>query len=151
MPDAVIPDTSCLIIFDKIGRLEILKEVYGRVCTTPEISQEFVKPLPGWIQLIEVRDKKYLNFLETRVDIGEASAIALAAETDNSLLILDDLKARKLAEQLVLVYTGTLGVIAKAKQKGLIRKIKPVIDELRQTDFRISEKVIDYLLTSNNE
>jgi len=83
--------------------------------------------------------------------LGEASAIALAMEQDNPLLLLDDLKARKLAVKLNLKFTGVLGVIHKAKQLGLINAIRPLIEKLLQTDFRISENVINELFRLNNE
>jgi predicted nucleic acid-binding protein len=66
-------------------------------------------------------------------------------------LLLDDLKARKLAGKLHIKYTGTLGVINKARQLGLIDKVKPLIDKLLLTDFRISENIIQELLRINNE
>jgi len=151
MHNIVISDTSCLIIFNKIGQLEILQKVYDNVITTPEVAEEFSEILPDWIIIKEVKDKKYQEFLETQVDSGEASAIALAKEIDNPLLLLDDLKARKLAGKLNLRFTGTLGVITKAKQIGVIRTIRPIIDSLLLTDFRISENVINELLKLNNE
>jgi len=151
MPSIVISDTSCLIIFNKIGQLEILQKLYNNVITTPEVAKEFSEHLPDWIIIKEVQDKKYQEFLETQVDFGEASAIALAKEIDNPLLLLDDLKARKLAGKLNLKFTGTLGVITKAKQIGIIGAVRPVIDSLLLTDFRISENVIDELLKLNNE
>ena len=151
MHNIVISDTSCLIIFNKIGQLEILQKVYDNVLTTPEVAEEFSEILPDWIIIKEVQDKKYQEFLETQIDYGEASAIALAKEIDNSLLLLDDLKARKLAGKLNLRFTGTLGVITKAKQIGVISAIRPIIDSLLLTDFRISENVIEELLKLNNE
>ena len=65
--------------------------------------------------------------------------------------MLDDLKARRLAGKLNLKFTGTLGVFHKAKQLGIIDKIKPLIDKLLMTDFRISENIISELLKINNE
>jgi len=64
---------------------------------------------------------------------------------------LDDLKARKLAGKLNIKFTCTLGIITKAKQIGVIGAVKPVIDSLLLTDFRISENVIEELLKLNNE
>ena len=151
MHSIVISDTSCLIIFNKIGQLEILKKLYDNVITTPEVANEFSEDLPGWIIIKEVQDKKYQEFLETQVDYGEASAIALAKEIDNPLLLLDDLKARRLAGKLKLRYTGTLGIITKAKQIGVISAVRPLIDRLLLTDFRISENVINELLKLNKE
>ena len=151
MPEVVISDTSVLIIFHKIGELNLLKKVYDSLITTPEVAKEFIEQLPEWIKVKSVKDKKYQNFLETQVDVGEASAIALAAELDNSLLLLDDLKARKLAKKLDMNFTGTLGVFHKARQIGVIDKVKSLIDKLLLTDFRISENIVNELLKMNNE
>ena len=151
MLDIVISDTSSLIILEKIGELNLLQRTYSRVVTTPQVAEEFREKLPSWIVIKVVQDRKYQEFLETQVDRGEASAIALAKENGNSLLLLDDLKARKLAHQLNLKFTGTLGVFHKAKGLGIIDKIKPLIDKILMTDFRVSEKIINELLRLNNE
>ncbi len=151
MLKTVIADTSCLIILHNIGELELLKHMYGNVYTTPEVAEEFSEELPKWILIEKVADEKYQEVLELQVDSGEASAIALALEKDESLLIIDDLKARKLAEKLHLKYTGTLGVIASAKQKGIIPAIKPIINKIQHTNFRIAEELVYKLLSMSNE
>lgn len=151
MPKTVISDTSTLIIFQKIKEFNLLKEVYGELITTPEIAAEFGEELPNWIKIQSASDRKYQNFLCTQVDNGEASAIALATDFTNVLLLLDDLKARKLASQLNLKITGTLGVIHKAKQMGIIDKVKPLVNKLMLTDFRIANNIIEEILKLNNE
>ncbi len=151
MPNIVISDTSTLIIFHKIKHFDLLEKVYEELITTPEIADEFGEELPKWIKIRFVADKKYQEFLETQVDCGEASAIALAKELDNTLLLLDDLKARKLAIRLNLKITGTLGIIHKAKQMMIINEVKPLIDLLLKTDFRISDKIIEEILILNKE
>lgn len=52
---------------------------------------------------------------------------------------LDDLKARKVAQHVNLRITGTLGIIHRAKQSGLVAEIKPLIENILATDFRISQ------------
>jgi predicted nucleic acid-binding protein len=151
MHKMVISDTSCLILFHKIGELDILRKVYDSVITTPEVAEEFMFELPDWIHIEAVKDKKYQEFLETQIDWGEASAIALAKEMEAPLLLLDDLKARKLAVKLNLKITGTLGVIHKAKQIGVLENVKTIIEKLQATNFRISENIIEELLQKNNE
>jgi predicted nucleic acid-binding protein len=151
MHKVVISDTSCLIILNEIGELDLLRKVYDTVLTTPEVAQEFMEELPDWIKIENVKDKKYQEFLETQVDFGEASAIALAKEMESPLLILDDLKARKLAAKLKLKFTGTLGVIHRAKQIGAIEKVRPVIEKLLATDFRIAGNIVAELLRKNDE
>jgi predicted nucleic acid-binding protein len=151
MPEVVISDTSTLILFHKIDEFSLLQKVYGELITTPEIVAEFGEKLPDWIKIETVSDKKYQNFLETQIDNGEASAIALATEYDDVLLLLDDLKARKLATKLSFKITGTLGVIHKAKQMSVIDKVKPLIDKLLLTDFQVADIIIEEFLKLNNE
>jgi len=105
MPN-IISNTSCLIVLDNIGMLDVLKELYGTVFITEEVSKEFSKTVPDWIEVRKVSDNKYLKLMKNFVDLGEASTIALAVETDDIVIILDDLKARKLARKLNLKITG---------------------------------------------
>jgi predicted nucleic acid-binding protein len=151
MPKIVISDISTLILFHKIDELNLLQKVYAELITTPEIAEEFGDKLPDWIKIQPVSDKKYQDFLETQVDYGEASAIALATEYDDVLLLLDDLKARKLAARLNFKITGSLGVIHKARQMSIIDKVRPLIDKLLLTDFRVADNIIEEILKLNNE
>ncbi|MEO7834735.1 MAG: DUF3368 domain-containing protein, partial [Ginsengibacter sp.] len=98
-----------------------------------------------------VQNTPYLKLLELEVDAGEASAFALTLEYSSSLLIIDDLKARKLADKLLLNYTGTLGVILKAKELNLLSSVKPLINKIQLTNFRFSEKVLKEILSAANE
>ena len=136
----VIADTSCFILLDKINELDILQKLFHTVTTTEDIVAEFGKELPGWVQIKKVVNKEYQLLLQLEVDNGEASAIALSVEVNNALLIIDDNKARKLADRLHLAYTGTLGVLLKAKKSGIITEIKPIIEKVQRTNFRFSEK-----------
>ena len=86
-----------------------------------------------------------------QIDKGESSAIALALETPNSTKILDDYKARKVAERLGLTFTGTIGVIIKAKLSGIIPSIKPILEKIKQTDFRLSAEIELFALKVANE
>lgn len=117
MPRTIISDTSCFILLAKIGELELLRSVYGQVSTTPDIVAEFGDPLPAWVIVKEVTDKLKQQLLEIQLDKGESSAIALALELPGTTLILDDYKARKIADQLGLTYTGTIGVIIKRQTR----------------------------------
>ncbi len=134
----VISNTSCLIVLDNIGLFYVLRELYGNILVTEEVSHEFGKELEDWVLNQKIRDEKYFKVINTFIDKGEASAIVLALETDNSILIIDDLKGRKIAKNLGLSITGTLGVILKAKQQGLISSLKEVLDAFKDQGFRIS-------------
>ena len=141
MPKAIISDTSCFIILTNIGELELLQKVYGQIVTTPEIVAEFGETLPEWVEIVEVRDKYRQTILGLQIDKGESSAIALALETPNSVVILDDYKARRIAERLGITLTGTIGVIIKAKLNRVIPSIKPLLEKIKRTDFRLSDEI----------
>ena len=141
MHKTIISDTSCFIILSKIEKLDLLKSVYGEIITTSDIVEEFGEKLPDWIIVENVVDKSRQRILELQIDRGESSAIALALEIQNSTLILDDFKARKIAQQLGISFTGTIGVIIKAKLNGIIPSIKPYLEKIKETNFRISAEI----------
>jgi predicted nucleic acid-binding protein len=151
MPKIIISDTSCLIILNKIGELDLLRQLYNTVTITHDILLEYGEQLPDWIEVQQAKDQYRQQLLEMQIDKGEASAIALALETADSTVILDDWKARRLAERLGLSVTGTLGVIIRAKNTGLIPSIKPYLEKIRETNFRISEELEQIALKEANE
>ncbi len=141
MPGTIISDTSCLILLDKIGELDILKKLFGSIVTTTEVLEEYGQPLPSWLLIRQPKDKNYQLLIESFVDKGEASAIALALESDNSLLIIDDRKGRHFARQLGLSIIGTIGIIVDAKLAGIIPSVKPVLAKIKTTNFRLTEEL----------
>jgi predicted nucleic acid-binding protein len=152
MPEIiVIADTSCLIALSRMEALDLLRQLYRRVVITEEIRDEFGEPLPAWIEIMPVADRKYQRLLESILDKGESSAIALAVTLENVLLIVDDLKGRKEAKRLGFKITGTLGVLFSAKQKGLIPALKPCIERLQAVDFRIAPPIVKKLLALSGE
>ena len=151
MPDIVIADTSCFILLSNINELNLLHKVYGEIITTPQIALEFGSNLPHWINIKSPADYQKQQILELQIDKGEASAMALALELPGSLIILDDLRARVLAEQLGISITGTLGVIVKAKLNGIIPSIKPLLSRIKQTNFRVSSILEELALKQAGE
>ena len=147
----IISDASCLIVLQNIGEFDLLRKVYREVLTTQIVADEFGEKLPDWVKIKNPKDKIRQTLLELQIDKGEASAIALALETANSTVILDDQKARKIAERLALNVTGTLGVIIKAKNSNIILSIKPLLKKLTETNFRLSEEITKEALKQANE
>lgn len=149
--DIIISDTSCLIILSKIDELGLLKKLGKRIYVTPIIHKEFGKSLPDWVEISLPNNTHYQQILEMELDKGEASAIALSLDMDNPILILDELKGRKIADRLNLRYSGTFGLILKAKQIGLIKSVKPILNKIRSTNFRFSEKLFETIIDQADE
>ena len=147
----VITDASCFITLDKLDGMYLLNALYKEVITTPEIAAEYRKRLPDWVDVKAVLNRDLLYNYSEIVDIGEASAMALASEIHTDLLIIDDAAARRFAKKLGLNITGTVGVILSAKLNGIIPFVEPFITKLQQTNFRISDWLIAQILTEAGE
>jgi predicted nucleic acid-binding protein len=149
--DIIISDTSCLILLSIIDELNLLGRLSNKVFITPDVKKEFGRALPGWIQIKRPKDKHYQKILEMDLDVGEASAIALSFDFANSILIIDDLKGRKIAENLNIRYSGTFGLILRAKQVGIIETVTPLLNKIKNTNFRFSENLINAVLKEADE
>ncbi len=126
-------------------------KVGRKIFVTPIILKEFGKSLPEWVSVMSPENSHYQQILELDLDEGEASAIALSLEMKNPILMLDELKGRKIAERLNLRYSGTFGLILKAKQLGLINSVKPILAKIRATNFRFDEKLFEKVLEQAGE
>jgi len=151
MPNVIISDSSCLILLHKLDELALLQRLYGEVLVTPEIAVEVGFELPEWCVRKSAQNISVQNLIAVRFGIGEASAIALAQEIENCLLIIDDNRAKKYAKELGVNVTGTLGVLLEAKESKVIDLISPFLERIKQTNFRIDKELERLILDLANE
>ncbi len=104
------------------------------------IHREMLNNSP-WIKTVDLTKPDNAP-IYTDLDPGEAGVFALVTEHDVQLVILDDQKARREAENIGLPVTGTVGVLLEAKEKGLINTIKPLLLALRENGLYLSNSVI---------
>jgi predicted nucleic acid-binding protein len=133
----IIADTSCLIGLTNIGHLDVLQQLFETVTITPEVAGEYGELLPSWICTQGVTDTSKTFAYNKILDVGESSAIALAMETKEVLLIVDDLQARQFAVSLGLEITGTLGVLLRAYDDDILPDLAIVVSKLRESGFRL--------------
>lgn len=154
----VIINATPLIHLGKLGKLNLLTQLYSNIITTREVKNEVLtKNYPeysvlkmafdNWIMIQDANDKTVMDnlILSQQIDLGEASVIALALEQENDvLLLLDDLIARSIAKSLGIKISGTLGIILEALYSKILStdEIKLLFDDLvTETSFRISVKL----------
>lgn len=130
----------------KIGELNILHKLFGKVTITKTIADEFGDVLPEFFTVIDNSNDKLLKILALDLDKGEASAIALALDSDTPLLIIDDMKGRKMCAKLHLKLTGTMGILLKAVQLGIITNPHELVAKIQSTNFRISDDILKLFL-----
>jgi uncharacterized protein len=157
----IIADSSPLISLAIIEQLELLPQLYQRVLLPPAVWDEVTVQgigLPGanavrkvtWLE-IQTPEAALLKPLSILVDRGEAEAIALAQSIPESIVLLDDAQARRVAERLNVPRIGTLGILRRAKKSRLVMAVKPYIEELRSQGIYIRQSLIDAVLQDLGE
>jgi predicted nucleic acid-binding protein len=90
--------------------------------------------------------------LRQTLDNGEAEAIALATELHPESVLLDDKLARQMARRLSVPVTGTLGVLLRAKQVGLIGEVRSLVKQLQsEGGYYIDPGLIEKVLLAVGE
>ncbi len=151
MPPVIIADASCLILPEKLEAMQLLRQLFGRITVTAIVAEEYGLPLPEWITVQAVQNMRQQQILTLTLDRGEASAIALALEQPDCLLLIDELRGHKVAQQLQLSVTGTLGILIQAKNKGYLPAVKPLLTAISATNFRLSEQLIQAVFKQAGE
>jgi len=156
----VVSNTTPIISLQKILRLDILRELYSEVSIPIAVFQEieagrnkfFYQDLSKlrWIHIVEIQDKSGLKLFPD-LDAGESEAILLASQMEAGLLIMDEKLGRFHAKHAGLRVTGTIGVLIKAKKHGLIKTLKPILDELKRKGVWINENLISEILMEVGE
>ena len=147
----LLPDTSCLIILEKIDRLWLLNELASEVITTRVVEQEYQNQLPKEILVIDTKIPLIQILPELTLDKGELSLISLYPKIENGVLVLDDLKARKVANRLKYKVTGSLGLLLAAKERKLIESLGSELEKIRSKGFYIEQNLVKRLLISAEE
>ncbi len=160
----IVSDTSPISNLFRIGRLELLQLVYGKVVVPEAVMRELLElekrgidltPITqaNWIEIIPVKDHEMvISFQQKMIDEGESEAIVLAIELQAEYLLIDERLGRAVAESAGIKVVGLLGTLREAKQLGIIPEIKPILDEMRTVArFRISETLYRLILTEAGE
>lgn len=146
-------NSSPLIVLDRIGRLDLLQQVFGTIFVPPAVIAE-ISPrlaLSGWIIARSLARPLSPRILAASLGDGESEAINLAMEINADRVILDDRAARRLAQRLGVPIIGTLGVLLAAKRRGILPSIRPHLDALIHDGFRIAPALYERVLADAGE
>ncbi len=158
----IVSDTTPLSELAKVGQLNLLRDVFGRVIIPEEVYNEVTTgthpAVSGvqsatWIEVRSVSDTQKVSALQgaTNLDLGECAAIILAEELDVDQLLIDDLAARRVALSRNLPVIGTIGTLLLAKDQGLVPSVKEVLDALIAQGKRISQQLYQETLLTAQE
>jgi len=143
----IICNTSPLQYLHQLGRLSVLAVLAGRISVPQAVVDELAV---GRAQGVDLPDPANLNWVSIcspkgqpvlppglQLGPGEQEVLALAIESTDAVVVLDDALARRAATALGLRMTGTLGLLIDAKQAGLVTTIEPLLDQLQVLGFRL--------------
>lgn len=154
----VVSDTTPLIGLASIGRLELLLQLFGEVYIPQAVYDETVTfgreegiakqavASADWIHVVEVKNRLAVDILLDEMDLGEVETIILAEEINADWVLMDEKKGRRKLKQLNLPKIGTIGILLKAKQLGLIPTLKSEIEKLQNSSFAVSQSVVSEVL-----
>lgn len=157
----VVSDTTPLISLMKVGNLELLHELFGEIQIPNAVYEELISnnrfldekyqiQKASFIQRVQVEDIKSVNLLRrsTGLDAGESEAIILSDMIRADLLLMDEVKGRKVAKQMGIHLMGTIGILMVAYEERKLTKeeILDCVDILKHNGRHISEKLYQQLL-----
>ena len=160
----IVSNSSPLIFLSKIGRLDVLTQIFNKIYIPYAVYEETVLShkaddaalqiahfvTKGQIIQFNVQNELAVKALSGRLHPGEVQVIIGASEIGIKKVILDDLHARNKAKQFDLNIIGNLGILRIAYEKGIIKDFKSDITELMNVDFRISPTLLQRILDDLN-
>ena len=140
----IIGDSSALIALSIVGKLELLETLYDTLYIPQAVYDEVTKLEKKQSDILKVFLKERvktveLNLKKLGLGIGELEAITLYKQLNADVLLIDDNRAKKYALLNDVRVVGSLGILIKAKEKGYIEKIKPLLDKLQDSDIFVSD------------
>lgn len=155
----VVADSSALVALATCEGLEILLKIYDDVKVPQSVFDEVVVSGKPHASALE----KFLQKRITKVDIsslvlstgglgqGELEAMALYKQLSADALLIDDHRAKAIAEFNEIHCIGTLGLLLLAKENQEITSVAPYIEKLRASNLHFSEELLDKVLKLANE
>lgn len=151
----VVSDTTALTTLLKVGRVDLLEKLFGRVLIPPTVDRElreYHAAVPPFCQSHPVPESDRLRRLLQQADAGESEAICLAVEARAEILLIDDKKGRRLAQAEGLRCLGLPAVLLEAKAQGFIGSLAEMLDLLeRRGNFCLSARSRSALLRQARE
>ena len=154
----VIADSGPIFSLSIIDKLEILNALFDDIKISQAVWDEitFDKTKPDYKKLYDFFKNRThqisgFNDLIFVMDYGESESLILFKESHADFLLIDDKKARKIAESLGINCIGIIGLLVIAKDIGLIDHLKPIFEAFLQNKRFYSLDLLNTILKFNGE
>jgi predicted nucleic acid-binding protein len=148
----LVCDTTIPLYLGRIGQIDLLPALFAPVYIPAQVCLELdmgrvlrpdtINPRNlVWVELVSVSQVLIDSLPPNRLGTGERAVIAYAQAHRGCVAGMDDLRARQLAEAIGLKVTGTLGILLRAKQAGLVSTLQPLVDDIAAQGFRLNPEL----------
>jgi predicted nucleic acid-binding protein len=156
-----ISDTSPICYFARLGLLDVLHKLLGRILVPMAVVDEidrgraFIPELPDlrlldWVD-IEIVADNISDVSSSQLGPGETEALVLAESLSGVCLLMDDFQAREQAMKSGISVRGTLALLLMAKEKKYVQEVGSLIDQLKKMGFRLSDSLQNTVLSLARE
>ena len=153
----LIADSSALVTLSIVDKLDILEQLFGEVYVPRAVYEEVSQENKAESYKLKNYCKDKVLDIQSRTNFnislgqGESEAIVLYSEQNADFLLCDDKKAKKFAQNFGLKVIGSLGILLKAKESGLINEISPLIELLKNSRIFIDDRTFELVLKMASE
>lgn len=159
----IVSNSTPLIGLASIGRFKLLNDFFGEIIIAEAVYDETVihgrekggakKEVASakWVQVQKVKDRLAVEVMLEEMDLGEAETIVLAREISANYVLMDERKGRRMLERLSIPKIGTIGILLRAKQEGVIEALRPELEKLRQYGFSLDPFLFDEVVKQAGE
>jgi len=156
----IVSNATPIIAFSRISELDLFRQITGEITIPQEVSKELYEhgrtDVPAlncnsWIKTRKVKSHADVELLLPSLDKGEAEVIVLSKEQGAALVIIDELTARKVTIMMGLPVIGAVGLLIHAKKTGLIKEVKPLLDDMIRHGIRYKENFYRKVLKNIKE
>ena len=154
----VVADTGALISLSLIGQIDLIEKIFGNFFIANAVWEELLRyenlnidnDLKAQFEK-HVLHIKSQNYLAIMMDYGESESIILYKEINADYFLIDDNKARFIAESMSINCVGSIGLLIKAKEKGIINNLKPLFERWFEQGRYFSINLLNQILVKYGE
>ena len=159
----LVADSGPLIALARLGLLALPRQLFAEVLVTATVWSE-VTSAParsehadlraaqqqGWLTEVDDPATVPTVFSSPLLDDGERSALSLSLARGCDVLI-DERRGRLAAEAAGLNVVGTLGLLVRARQLGLVGPVRPLAEQLVAGGYHLARSLVDQALATLGE
>jgi uncharacterized protein len=155
----VVSNSSPLITLARVGRFDLLRQLFEQIHIADEVYREVVVRGAGraaavtvagamWVKTHPPASADEIRRLRSAHPLGngELATILLARSLQADLALIDERSARRLAQANGLNVMGCVGVLETGHRKALVQDLRDVYQDLLRQGIRIDRQILDQSL-----